>query len=126
MKIHKHNRQRGFIALFFTLSISTMLLVYVAASSASVFDFMRVRDDFIDRREMRMRATQCADDFIDGLIRSPYNPPSGVFGCSISHVQIVQIDPNTSNFSFISNDLYIKGSIQNGFVVHILSSNFSL
>lgn len=127
MNIYKQNTKKGFIALFYTLSISMILLTYVSVSSASVFDFMRVREGFNLNRESRTKTIKCADDFIDMFIRSHYEVfiESNQY-CNISNIKVVQINRDIMNLSFKSDDIYVKGVIKNGFIYDLLFYNFPL
>ena len=126
MKRYIHNTQQGFIALFFTLSMSATLLAYVAMSSTSVFDYMRTRDEFIDVRSARQHSLECADMFIDMIVRSLVYDTSSIAGCSIHSVSVDQIQRDILTFYFMSDELYVTGTIKNGFVTKVLSSNSSL
>lgn len=126
MNRRTYHTQQGFIALFFTLSISAVLLVYVTVSSASVFDYMRIREQFVDLRDARQHTLACADMFIDMLVRSSVYSTSTIFGCTIHDVYVDQTYIDSVMFSFISDQIYITGLIKNGFVTKVVSSNFSL
>ena len=126
MNTHKTNQQQGFIALFFTLGISSILLGYVYASSASTFEFMRTRQFFRDIRNVSEHDTQCADGFADILIRSHLNVSEYVFVFEHEVCHITQISNNTSGFSFISGHLFVTGAIHNGFISTITAKPISL
>lgn len=121
------SHKKGFIALFFTLSVSSILLVYVATSSMSVFDAVRARQRFFISREERVSTLQCADTYIDMLIRTLHHVSTiSPDNCSISEIYITQTGQDSVDFSFMSSTVFVKGTIHQGFVRRIQYSNFSL
>ncbi len=127
MKIKTLHTKKGFIALFFTLGISSILLAYVATNSVAVFDTMRIREDFYQRRSERMNTIHCADLYIDVLVRTLHHvSTASPENCFISEVKMIQKDQDSVDFSFMSDTLYVVGSIYQGFVTNLRYSNFSL
>lgn len=108
------NTKHGFIALFFTLNISSILLVYMAVGSGSVFEYVYTREGFYTHRKRIEADLQCADLAIDMLIRSGYmeNPHS----CSITSIAITHMNLDTFSFSFMSNSIPITGILKNGLI----------
>jgi len=126
MKTHTSHK-KGFIALFFTLGISSILLAYVATSSTAVFDTMRVREDFLTHRLQKMQTIQCADTYIDILVRTLHHVSTvSPENCLISRIHITQTSQDGFDFSFISDTVYVTGSIYQGFLTNLTYSNFSL
>lgn len=129
MKIHTYNRKKGFIALFFTLSISSILMSYVILSSTAIFDFIRMREEFLETRSAKMHMLQCADEYIDAMVRSTYSTSvmsHSADRCSISHLKKGWIDKDTYEFSFKSEYSFIRGTVRHGRVYELGYSNFSL
>ena len=131
MKKQTHKtQQKGFIALFFTLSISAVLLAYVYMSSESTFAFMRSREDFIQHRTEFLNDIRCADGFVDMTIRSvTYTEQTYVFEdliCHITESVVHTISPDMRNFFFISGDIQVSGTIYNGFISDMQFAPISL
>lgn len=129
MKIHTYNRKKGFIALFFTLSISSILMSYVIVSSTAIFDFIRMREEFLETRLAKMHILQCADEYIDAMVRSTYSASvvsHSADSCSISHIKKEWVDKDTYKFSFKSEHSFIQGTVRYGRVYELRYSNFSL
>jgi hypothetical protein len=127
---HNHTKQKGFIALFFTMSISAMLLAYVYASSESTFGFMRSREDFVNHRSEFVHDIRCADSFVDMIIRSvTYTEHTYVFEgvmCNITNNILSEVSPNTRNFFFISGSIQVSGTIHNGLISDVYFVPISL
>lgn len=126
MTKQKPNQQQGFIALFFTLGISSILLAYVYASSASTFEFMRTRQSFRDTRNISEHNMKCADGFADILVRSHLDVSEYVFVFEQEVCTITQIQSTHNNFSFIRGHVFVTGTIYNGFISSITAKPISL
>ncbi|MES2623145.1 MAG: hypothetical protein V4576_01910 [Patescibacteria group bacterium] len=118
--------QKGFIALFFTLGIASILLVGMSISSQNIFDFVRAREGFKEARARIEQPIQCADGFIDILARTmhwfseyEYQYVFEGISCRVSDIDIVRESRDIVAFSFKSGQLFIKGSIVNGFIADI-------
>lgn len=118
-----HNK--GFIALFFTLSISSILMAYVASGSEKVFAYMRAKELFTDSRQLIRDDLECADQFVNILIQT-YTMPSVFSNCTIEHSTLNRIDSNTLEFSFKIHTREFKGTIFQGFITDLENLNFSL
>ena len=126
MTKQKPNQQQGFIALFFTLGISSILLAYVYASSASTFEFMRTRQSFRDIRDVSEHDMKCADGFADILVRSDVDVSEYVYVFEHNVCSITQIQSTHNNFSFISGHVFVIGTIEIGFISSIVAKPISL
>ncbi len=101
---------RGFVALFFTLGVSSILLTYVSLSSTNLFRFIRAREDFKGVRATIQNTLQCADQYVNALVRT-YSVPSL---CNATNKQLTRTGPDTLIFSFKINTITFTGTIQNG------------
>lgn len=133
MNTHIYTNQKGFIALFFTLSVSSLLLVYISLSSSSVFDFMRTKDLFVKTRDFYVQDFICADGFIDMIIRQSFSMTASEYSfvfenysCDISDFVFDKIDDDNTTFLFTLGSIQVKGYSKNGFVTSLKISNLSL
>jgi hypothetical protein len=121
---HQNNKKRGFIALFFTLGISSMLLAYVAISSESVFDFVHARQRFVESRDSVQYVLECGDAYVDHMVRSlpMLIGPVSTEGCSIEHAYIARESDDLIRFSFDVESIHATGTILRGTISEIESS----
>ena len=111
MKTHK----QGFIALFFTLGVSSMLMAYVAISSTSIFDFIHQRERFKDVRNPIEETLKCADRYVDSVVRT-YSLPSQFNIYTISNPNLTRENMETLILTFKTNSQNFKVTITRGLI----------
>ena len=126
MKINIPHTRQGFIALFFTLGISSILMAYITINSVTIFNAIRVKENFLTNRSYREHELHCADYMIDSLIRVSSYVQHSVYDCSISQSYVIRTSLDTLDFFFKSGRVYVTGTIQQGFISDVAYANFPL
>lgn len=116
---------KGFIALFFTLGISSVLMVYVVVSSEKVFEYMQTRQNFTSHRSELEQHISCADHMVNIIIQT-YRLPSKFEECPVENISLIRINPETLQFSFEIQDRIFKGTIVRGLISNLESLIISL
>lgn len=116
---------KGFIALFFTLGISSILMAYVAISSEHIFAFLHTRDGFIRSRAELQDELMCADQYANVVIQT-YALPELFTMCDITHEIFIRENSDTITFSFETSHVHLKGTIFRGRISEIQTLYISL
>ncbi len=129
------DRQKGFIVLFFIISVSISLLTIISLGTERVFDYVYIKTDFYKNRQYLYEKLICADLFINLFIKSDYNIDiidnkynfyrnihiSDEYICYIENIDIKYIDNSLNSVFFISGGFGFKYIYKNGFVKYIKS-----
>lgn len=133
MRYSRYSTQKGFIALFFTLSMSGILLMYVITNSTAVFDFTETRRAFMAHRKDMYINVNCADVFLDIYARTyryavfdaVYTFSHEGYMCTVSEIVIRQAD-DIYWISFVIGGIGILSSIEKGFIQNAFHEDISL
>jgi hypothetical protein len=134
---NKKIQQSGFIALFFVLGISFTFLTWISLSSEKVFEYIHIKNDFINNRDILHNTVLCADSFVSNFIGSRYNLDfSGDkydfhknlyfkdrYFCQIKEIKVIYKDNYLDKILFILGDFAFEYQFKNGFVNHIKTFN---
>lgn len=119
------SHKQGFIALFFTLGISSILMAYVAVSSESVFTYFHTKESFMEIRSGIRDDYECADRYVNILIQT-YALPHSFTECEILSPVLSRQSSDTLQFSFKINETEFKGTIFRGLISELKTFNNSL
>jgi len=133
----QHANQKGFIALFFILGLSFTFLTWISLSSERVFEYISLRANFADTRNLLHSTTLCADAFINNVIGSQYNltfvdnlytfKRMMYFNddaiCTVRDIRVAYQDIKIKTIFFRIGDYSFEYQFKNGFVDHIRSFN---
>lgn len=136
---NKNNNKNGFITLFFILGISFTFLTWISLSSERVFEYVYIKEEFSQNRQVLHNHVLCADSFVNNVMDSKYSISyinnthsfnrsfyfNDNYPCQIKNINTV-FDTTSSikSIFFISGDYSFEYQFKNGFVNFIKS--FSL
>ncbi len=125
-------KQSGFIMLFFVLSISVTMLLWIGVSSSDLFAYIKKRKDFEVYRDGVAELISCADVVISRWINNDM-PVGSIdmfrqlyvgdrFVCKVYSLKKTTIDISTYKIQFtIDHKLEVSAFVRNGFIVSIAS-----
>lgn len=125
-------KQSGFIMLFFVLSISVTMLLWIGVSSSDLFAYIKKRKDFEVYRDGVADLISCADVVISRWINDDI-PVGNIdvyrqlyagdrFVCKVYDFKKTTVDVSTYKIQFtIDHKLEVSTSVYNGFVISIRS-----
>lgn len=131
LRVNKQ-KQSGFIMLFFVLSISVTMLLWIGVSSSDLFAYIKKRKDFEVYRDGVADLISCADTVISRWINNDMSVGStdvyrqlyvgDRFVCKVYDLKKTTIDISTYKIEFVvDHKLAVSVSVYNGFVVSIRS-----
>lgn len=109
------SHKQGFIALFFTLGVSSILMAYVAISSSSIFDFIHQRERFKEVRNPIEQTLLCADRYVDSVVRT-YMLPQHFSICEIMNSKLIRENEENLILTFKINTQNFKATIIRGLI----------
>lgn len=134
----KNNNKNGFITLFFILGISFTFLTWISLSSERVFEYLHIKEEFSQNRQILHNHVLCADSFVNSVIDSRYSLNfignshqfnrslyfADNYPCEIKNINVVfDTSGSIKSIFFISGDYSFEYQFKNGFVNFIKSFN---
>ncbi len=134
---NKNNLKNGFISLFFILGISLTFLTWISLSSERVFEYINIKNDFIENRLILNENILCADAFINNIIQAKYNINfinneyifyrnlyyKDNYLCKVYSIRLYFENESIKGIFFIIDDFAYEYIFEKGFVKFIKSFN---